>query len=219
MSLNQDLLDAGVNLSDMARESHFAGETYGNLYEVLRKERLGLPIKNAAQTRRLELLREYLRMVTSGEVSLRAEDQGVDDDGRLIEVGEQRWIQRAQTTPVPRGLVLVHHAVRLKGQLCGPGSVLTLTMQHGPLEPGNYMFLRALARPEDPELPVEIELYGGAGYLRAKPDPKTGLDRWFAKHRTVRPDVFRRGRPVKTVRTLLDAPAEDEQYEGYDGED
>ena len=64
MSLNQDLLDAGVNLSDMARESHFQGESYGNLYEVLRKERLGLEIKSASQVKRLELLRSYLAMVT-----------------------------------------------------------------------------------------------------------------------------------------------------------
>lgn len=223
MSLNQDLLDAGVNLSDMARESHFNGETYGNLYEVLRKERLGLPIKNAAQTRRLELLQEYLRMATSGEVSLRAEEPEYDDNGRLVEIGEQRWIQRAQTTPVPRGLVRIDHAIRLKGQLCGPGSVLTLTMQHGPLEPGNYILLRALARPEEPDVPVEIELYGGHGYLRAKPDPKTGLDRWFCKHRTVKPDVFRRGRPPAPKRPTPDseylsatsAITEDEQDEGY----
>ena len=212
VSLNQALLDAGVNLSDMAREAHFQGETYGNLYEVLRKERLGLEIKNAAQTKRLELLREYLRMVTSGEVSLRAEDQGVDDDGRLIEAGEQRWIQRAQTTPVPRGLVLVHHAVRLKGQLCGPGSVLTLTMQHGPLEPGNYMLLRALARPEEPDVPVEIDLYGGAGYLRAKSD-KEGRPMWHARYRTVRPDVFRRGRPPVQAR-----PTPDSEYTGEEEE-
>jgi len=214
MSLNQQLLDAGVNLSDMARESHFNGETYGNLYEVLRKERFGLPIKNAAQTHRLELLQQYLQMVTSGEVSLRAEEPEYDDDGRLVEVGEQYRIQRAQTTPVPRGLVLINHAVRLKGQLCGPGSVITLTMQHGPLGPGSYVFLRALAQPEEPDVPVEIELYGGAGYLKAKTDPKTGFPKWFAKHRTVRPDVFRRGRPVKSV-----APAEQEDHEGDDGED
>ena len=215
MSLNQDLLDAGVNLSDMARESHFQGESYGNLYEVLRKERLGLEIKSASQVRRLELLRQYLGMVTSGEVSVRAEEDAYDDDGRLVEVGTQRWIQKAQTSPVPRGLVLINHAVRLKGTLCGPGVVISLTMQHGPLEPGQYMFLRALARPEEPEVPVEIELYGGQGYLRTKPDPKTGLDRWFAKHRTVRPDVFRRGRPV----VKSGAPTEQEQDEGDDGED
>ena len=215
MSLNQDLLDAGVNLSDMARESHFQGESYGNLYEVLRKERFGLEIKSAAQVKRLELLRQYLGMVTSGEVSVRAEEDAYDDDGRLVEVGQQRWIQKAQTSPVPRGLVLINHAVRLKGTLCGPGVVISLTMQHGPLEPGNYMFLRALARPEEPDVPVEIELYGGQGYLRTKPDPKTGLDRWFAKHRTVRPDVFRRGRPVAKSAAL----SQDEQDDGDDGED
>lgn len=211
MSLNQDLLDAGVNLSDMARESHFNGETYGNLYEVLRKERLGMPITNAAQTRRLELLRSYLAMVTSGEVSFRAEEPDYDDSGKLIEVGEQWRIQQAQTRPLPRGLVRIDHAIKLKGMLCGPGIVLSLTMQHGPLEPGSYMFLRALAKPEEPEVPVEIELYGGHGYLRAKKDPKTGLPKWFAKHRTVRPDVFRRGRvPV------LKRPTPDSEYTGED---
>jgi hypothetical protein len=224
-NLNQQLLDAGVNLTDMAKESHFNGESYGNLYEVLRKERLGLEIKNPAQVRRLELLRQYLANVLDGTVSVRAEEPEYDDDGRLVEVGEQRWIQRAQTTPVPRGLVRIDHAVRLKGVLCGPGVVISLTMQHGPLEPGNYMFLRALARPEEPDTPVEIELYGGQGYLRAKPDPKTGLDRWFAKHRTVRPDVFRRGRPPVPRPTpdseYLPATAavQDEQDDGDDGED
>ena len=205
MSLNQDLLDAGVNLSDMAKESHFQGESYGNLYEVLRKERLGLEIKSPAQLKRLELLRAYLAMVTSGEVSLRAEEDSYGEDGRLIEVGTQYWIQKAQTTKVPRGLVLINHAVRLKGQLCGPGIIISLTMQHGPLEPGNYRFLRALAHPDEPDVPVEIELYGGQGYLRTKPDPKTGLDRWFAKHRTVRPDVFRRGRPPAPKRPTPDS--------------
>lgn len=205
MSLNQDLLDAGVNLSDMARESHFGGETYGNLYEVLRKERLGMPITNAAQTKRLELLQSYLAMVTSGEVSFRAEEPEYADDGRLVEVGEQWRIQQAQTRPVPRGLVRIDHAIRLKGMLCGPGIVLTLTMQHGPLEPGSYMFLRALAKPEEPEVPVEIELYGGTGYLRSKRD-KDGWPKWSAKHRTVRPDVFRRGRPP---RQAVPVPEED----------
>jgi len=218
MSLNQDLLDAGVNLSDMARESHFQGESYGNLYEVLRKERLGLEIKSATQVRRLELLQQYLKMVTSGEVSIRAEEPEHDDDGRLIEVGEQWRIQRAQTTPVPRGLVLVQHAVRLKGQLCGPGSIITLTMQHGPLGPGVYMFLRALARPEEPDVPVEIELYGGAGYLRAKPD-KDGWPKWFALHRTVRPDVFRRGRPAVVKVSTTAASTQEEDNEGDNGED
>lgn len=209
MSLNQDLLDAGVNLSDMARESHFGGETYGNLYEVLRKERLGMEIKNASQTKRLELLRSYLSMVTSGEVSFRAEEPEYADDGKLVEVGEQWRIQQAQTRPLPRGLVRIDHAIRLKGMLCGPGIVLTLTMQHGPLEPGSYMFLRALARPEEPEVPVEIELYGGTGYLRAKRD-KDGWPKWCAKHRTVRPDVFRRGRPPVL------RPTPDSEYTGED---
>lgn len=213
VSLNQQLLEAGVNLSDMARESHFQGETYGNLYEVLRKERLGLPIKEgSAQAKRLELLQEYYRMVTSGEVSVRAEEPEYGDDGRLIEVGEQWRIMQAQTRPIPRGLVRIDHAVRLKGTLCGPGVVLTLTMQHGPLEPGNYMFLRALAKPEEPDVPVEVELYGGARYLRAKND-KHGNPMWSAKHRTVKPDVFRRGRPAvsKASRTILDAPEEGEE--------
>jgi hypothetical protein len=212
VSLNQDLLDAGVNLSDMARESHFNGESYGNLYEVLRKERLGLEIKSPAQTERLRLLRAYLGMVTSGEVSLKAEDPGLDDDGAMIEVGEQFRIMQAQTKPVPRGLVLVRHAVRLKGQLCGPGSVINLTMQHGPLGPGTYLFLRALARPEEPDVPVEIELFGGAGYLKAKTDPKTGFPKWFALHRTVRPDVFRRGRPPVT------RPTPDSEWRPGDGD-
>ncbi len=215
MSLNQQLLDAGVNLSDMARESMFDGENYPNLYEVLRKERLGIPITREPQLKRLELLQKYLQLVTSGEVATRAEEPEYTDDGRLIEVGEQYRIQRAQTTPVPRGLVLVSHAVRLKGQLCGPGSVLTLTLQHGPLEPGVYMFLRALAKPEEPDVPIEVELYGGRGYLRAKTDPKTGLPKWFAKHRTVRPDVFRRGRPVKSAPAI----SQDEENEGDDGQD
>ncbi len=215
MSLNQDLLDAGVNLSDMARESHFQGESYGNLYEVLRKERLGLPINREPQLRRLEMLRSYLANVLDGTVSVRAEEPEYTEAWTLVEVGEQWRIQQAQTRPVPRGLVRIDHAVRLKGILCGPGVVISLTMQHGPLGPGNYMFLRALARPEEPDVPVEIDLYGGQGYLRTKPDPKTGLDRWFCKYRTVRPDVFRRGRPVKSVPAL----PEDEQNEGDDGED
>ncbi len=212
MSLNQDLLDAGVNLSDMARESHFEGESYGNLYEVLRKERLGISIKNAKQIRRLELLQSYLSNVLSGTVSFTAEEDTYDDDGRLQEVGEQRWIQRAQTSPIPRGLILINHPLRLKGILCGPGVVLNLTMQHGSLEPGTYMFLRALAKPEEPDVPVEIDLYGGRGYLRTKPDPKTGLDRWYAKHRTVRPDVFRRGRPP------VPRPTPDNEYTGEEDE-
>jgi hypothetical protein len=195
MSLNQDLLDAGVNLSDMAKESHFQGETYGNLYEVLRKERLGLPIKSPAQLHRLELLRQYLANVNDGTVSLRAEEPEFDDDGKLLEVGDQWRIMQSHIRPVPRGLVRIEHAVRLKGILCGPGVIINLTMQHGPLEPGAYMFLRALARPDEPDVPVEIELYGGPRYLRAASD-KDGWPKWFAKHRTVRPDVFRRGRPA-----------------------
>jgi hypothetical protein len=214
VSLNQALLEAGVNLSDMARESHFEGESYGNLYEVLRKERLGMPIKNAKQTHRLELLRSYLANVLDGSVTFTAEEDVYTDDGRLLEVGEQRWIQKAQTGFIPRGLLLINHPLRLKGILCGPGVVLNLTMQHGPLEPGNYMFLRALAKPEEPEVPVEIDLYGGRGYLRTKPDPKTGLDRWYAKHRTVRPDVFRRGRPPIS-RPIPDSDG----FEEYTGEE
>lgn len=202
MSLNQDLLDAGVNLSEMARESHFQGETYGNLYEVLRKERLGLPIKpGSAQEHRLELLRSYLANVLDGTVSVRAEEPEFDEDGKQVEVGTQWRIMQSHTRPVPRGLVRIDHAIRLKGVLCGPGVVINLSMQHGPLEPGAYMFLRALARVEEPDVPVEIELYGGPRYLRAASD-KDGWPKWFAKHRTVRPDVFRRGRqPVKTVQT------------------
>lgn len=206
MSLNQDLLDAGVNLTEMARESHFKGETYGNLYEVLRKERLGLPIKpGSAQDRRLQLLRSYLAGVLDETVGvIRAEEMPTDPDGRAVEVGEQWRIQRAQTTPVPRGLVLVREPIRIKGQLCGPGSLITLTMQHGPLGPGTYMFLSAYARPEEPSTPTEINLYGGAGYLRAKTG-KDGLPTWYASHRTVRPDVFRRGRPPAPRRPTPDS--------------
>lgn len=198
MSLKQDLLDAGVNLSDMARD--IPGENYPNLYEVLRKEERGMPIKSDAQVARLEKLRMYLAGVLDGSVStVRVEDEEpeYDGDGKLIEAGDQWRIMQAHTRPVPRGKVLVTGNVRIKGKVCGPGTVFTLSLSHGPLEAGNYMFLRALAEPEAPELPVEIELYGGEGYLRNKVDPKTGYPKWSAKHRTVRPDVFSRGRPPK----------------------
>lgn len=200
MSLKQDLIANGVNLSDMARDSHFAGENYPNLYEVLRKEERGMPIRpGSAQDLRLGKLRSYLAGVLDGSVgTVRAEEQEpeYDDQGMPVEVGDPDWIRRAQTQPVPRGLVLVRDPVRIKGKLCGPGTVITLSAQHGPLEAGTYRFMSAYARPEDPTLPVEINLYGGPGYLRAKKDPKTGLPKWVAKLRTVRPDCFSRARPA-----------------------
>jgi hypothetical protein len=157
-----------------------------------------MPIREgSAQAARLEKMREYLRQVLDGSLpTVEAEEVAVDDEGRLIEVGEPWRIKRAQTRPLPRGLVLVKGNVRIKGKLCGPGSVIDLSTAHGPLEAGTYMLLRVLAREEAPEVPVEIELYGGPGYLRAKSD-KDGNPKWFAKHRTVKPEAFSRARPAR----------------------
>jgi hypothetical protein len=217
MSLKQQLLDAGVNLSDMARD--MPGENYPNLYEVLRKEERGMPIRpGSAQDARLERLRAYLAGVLDGTVTaVRAEDQEpeYDADGRLVEVGEEWRIMQAQTRPVPRGMVLVRGNVRIKGTLCGPGTVITLSQAHGRLDAGSYVFLRALATADDPHTPVEIELYGGAGYLRAGKDKRTGFPKWFAKHRTVRPDCFSKPRPAPA----RSAPAQDEEEDGPDEED
>jgi hypothetical protein len=139
---------------------------------------------------------------------LTTEEMPTDSAGNIMEVGERWRIQKAQTTPVPRGLVLVREPIRIKGQLCGPGSIINLTMQHGQLGPGTYMFLSAYAKPDEPSLPLEINLYGGAGYLRGKTDPKTGFPKWHASHRTVRPGVFRLGRPP------VQRPVPDSEYEG-----
>lgn len=188
MSLKQDLLDAGVNLSDMARE--IPDENYPNLYEVLRKEERGMPIRpGSAQEARLEKLRAYLASTLDGSVqTLRAEEQD-----EPVDVGIPDKIRFHTTRPVPRGRVLVRDPIRIKGTLCGPGTILNLSQAHGPLEAGTYMFIRALARPEDPSVPVEIDLYGGRGYLRAKTD-KDGWPKWNAIYRTVSPEAFRRPR-------------------------
>lgn len=215
MSLKQDLLDAGVNLSDMARETHFEGENYPNLYEVLRKEERGMEIKSASQVARLEKLRAYLVGVNDGTVGVvRAEEQEqeFDEHGKLIEVGNPDWIRRMSVKPVPRGLIFMRDPVRIKGKLCGPGSVINLSQAHGQLEAGTYMFMRAFAHPDAPDVPIEIDLYGGPNYLRAAND-KDGYPKWFAKHRTVKPECFSRPRPK------VSAPAQNEQYKGDDGED
>lgn len=193
MSLKQDLLDAGVNLSDMARD--IPDENYPNLYEVLRKEERGMPIKpGSAQEARLEKLKAYLSGVLDGSVGvIRAEEQELDEDGRIVEVGNPEWIRIMSTRKVPRGMIYIREPIRIKGKLCGPGTVINLSQAHGPLEAGNYMFMRAFARPEDPTVPVEIDLYGGQGYLRAKTD-KDGWPKWFASHRTVKPEIFSRPR-------------------------
>jgi hypothetical protein len=196
MSLKQDLLDAGVNLSDMARD--MPDENYPNLYEVLRKEERGMDIKSRAQVERLEKLRAYLAGVLDGTVTaVHAEEQEpeYDEAGKLVEVGDKWRIMQAQTRPVPEGKVLVRHNIRIKGKLCGPGVIVSLSQAHGPLEAGDYMFLRALAKADEPDIPVEIELYGGPGYLRAKKCDKTGYPKWFAKHRSVRPECFSKARP------------------------
>lgn len=194
MSLKQDLLDAGVNLSDMARD--IPDENYPNLYEVLRKEERGMPIKpGSAQEKRLEKLRFYLAGVLDGSVAtVRAEEYDeTDEDGKPAEVGIPEMIRKQTTRPIPRGLILVRDPVRIKGKLCGPGTIINLSLAHGPLEAGNYLFLRALARADDPSVPVEIELYGGTGFLRAGRD-KDGYPKWYANHRSVKPEVFRRAR-------------------------
>jgi hypothetical protein len=207
MSLKQDLLGAGVNLSDMARD--IPDENYPNLYEVLRKEERGMPIKpGSAQEARLHKLQEYLKGILDGTVTaVQAEDYDeTDEDGRPLEVGNPDMIRKHTTRPVPSGRVLIRDPVRIKGKLCGPGSIINLTQAHGPLEAGNYQFLRALAALEEPNVPVEIELYGGYKYLTAKTS-KEGWPMWNAIHRTVHPDAFRRARPsVKVSR-----PEEDEE--------
>lgn len=97
---------------------------------------------------------------------------------------------------------MVRGAVRIKGKLCGPGSVINLTQAHGQLEAGNYMFMRAFAKADEPDVPVEIDLYGGPNYLMAASD-KDGHPKWYAKHRTVKPECFSRARPAVKKREEL----------------
>lgn len=198
MSLKQDLLDAGVNLSDMARD--MPDENYPNLYEVLRKEERGMEIKSAKQVARLEKLKAYLLGVHDGTVqTVHAEEYDeTGADGKPLEVGSPEMIRKHTTRPVPRGLILIRDPIRIKGRLCGPGTIINLTQGHGPLEAGTYQFLRALADPSDPAVPVEIDLYGGRSYLSAKTD-KDGWPKWHATYRTVRPDAFSRIRPKVPV--------------------
>lgn len=219
MSLKQDLLDAGVNLSDMARA--IPDENYPNLYEVLRKEERGMPIKEgSAQDARLGKLRAYLAGVLDGSVTAVAtEDQEpeYDEGGRLIELGDPYRIKQAQTRPLPPGRVLVDGNVRIKGKLCGPGTVINLSLAHGPLQAGNYMFIRALALVDAPGIPYEIDLYGGPGYLSAKTDAKTGFPKWVANYRTVRPDAFSKSRPaIARPRPDSEYTMEDYEAEGDD---
>lgn len=201
MSLKQDLLDEGVNLSDMARD--MPDENYPNLYEVLRKEERGMPIKpGSKQAERLEKLKAYLAGVRDGTVSAVRVEEYEPDDTDPAEVGNPEMIRKHTTRKVPRGLVLLRDPVRIKGKLCGPGTIINLSQAHGPLEAGTYQFLRALARPEEPSVPVEIELYGGYKYLTAGTD-KDGWPKWSASHRTVKPEAFSRARPaVKRVPEL-----------------
>lgn len=209
MSLKQDLLNAGVNLSDMARD--ISDENYPNLYEVLRKEEKGLEIKSAKQLERLEKLKAYLTGTLDGTVqTVRAEeyDEVDAETGKPKEVGSPEMIRKHTTRPVPRGMLLIRDPIRIKGQLCGPGTIINLTQAHGPLDAGTYQFLRALAKAEDPETPVEIDLYGGTKYLRAASD-KDGWPKWHAIYRTVHPDAFKRIRPT-VPKTLLDAQEEDD---------
>lgn len=165
MSLKDDLKLRGIKVADLAKDIE---ESYGNTYTALKMEAGGVEIRHKAVAARLEKIREYLGAEARAEERQFAEVES-RTDGRMRE--------RQRRRPVPEGHVAVLD-LTIGDREIGPGSLVLLgdAFETETLPAGRYVFLRAVAHAETGAV-REVDLYGGPG----------AGDKWFPRHRTLRP--------------------------------